>query len=504
MKPLSSPTHKITGRITAGATILIVSRLITRCIDLMALVILGRLLSPADFGLVAIATSVTLIVEAAAELPVGLALVTFPTRTKLHYDTAFTLQLIRGMALALILLILAWPLSQIYSDHRLIWLICALGIASVSRGLGSPRIVEYAVNFDFWPNFIMEVIGKLVALALSVGLAWSTGTYWSLAIGTIAAPMTMLVVSYCYAPYLPALSLRQWRDFSGYLRWSTASQALSALAWQLDQLMLGRFTSHFELGRFAMAANLSVLPTQIFVVQVYNPLLVAFSSVRDDISRLKAAYHKSAISILAVGLPIMVGMSMNAEPIIRLILGEKWFAAAPMLGWLSLCMIPPLFVSPLGPLAMTRNRTDISFRLISIELVIKLPLMLVGVLYYGISGVIAVRLATALVTAGFAMLAVRELIGLRIRDQLLGPWRPMMSALIMALVIAPLEGSVTNVAGFSQLILGLAIVVGVGAIVYASSMFLLWRLAGCPDGLEFDVANLLASYSRRVRKVSAD
>jgi hypothetical protein len=80
----------------------------------------------------------------------------------------------------------------------------------------------------------------------------------------------------------------------------------------------------------------------------------------------------------------------------------------------------------------------------------------------------------------------------------------MMSALIMALVIAPLEGSVANVTGFSQLILGLAIVLGVGAIVYASSIFLLWRLAGCPDGLEFDVANLLASYSRRVRKVSAD
>src|SRR5260370_36780557 len=108
MKPLSSPTLKIRGRITAGATILIVSRLITRCIDLMALVILGRLLSPADFGLVAIAMSVTLIVEAVMELPVGLALVTFPTRTKLHYDTAFTLQLIRGMGLPVILMILSW------------------------------------------------------------------------------------------------------------------------------------------------------------------------------------------------------------------------------------------------------------------------------------------------------------------------------------------------------------------------------------------------------------
>jgi O-antigen/teichoic acid export membrane protein len=504
MKPLSHPAHRVRSRTTAGATILIASRLVTRCIDLGMLVILGRLLSPADFGLVAIAMSVIMIVEAVMELPVGIALVTFPTRTKLHYDTAFTLQLIRGMALASILLILAWPLSQIYNDHRLIWLICALSVAPASRGLGSPRIIEYAVNFDFGPNFIIEVVGKLVALALSVALAWSTGSYWSLAIGTIAAPITMLIVSYCYAPYLPALSLKEWRDFSGYIRWTTASQAITALVWQMDQLMLGRFVSRLELGRFSMAANLSVLPTQIFVVQVINPLLVAFSSVREDASRLKTAYHKSAIIIMAIGLPIMVGLSMNAEPIIRLVIGEKWLAAVPILRWLSLAMIPSLFVSPFVPLAITLNRAGIFFRLILIELVIKLPLMLIGILYYGIAGVIAVRLATALVMAGFTMQAVRELIGLPMGNQLLGPWRPMMSAIIMALVIAPLEGSLANVPGYPQLILGLAIVVGVGAIVYASSMFLLWRLVGCPDGLEVEVASLLASYSRRVRKVSAD
>lgn len=503
-KPLNAPAHRVRGRTAAGATILIASRLITRCIDLGTLIILGRLLSPADFGLVAIAMSVIMIVEAIMELPVGIALVTFSIRTKLHYDTAFTLQLLRGGALAAILLILAWPLSQIYSDHRLIWLICALGIAPAARGLGSPRIVEYAINFNFLPNFIIEVVGKLVALTLSVGFAWSTRSYWSIAIGTIAAPVTMLVVSYCYAPYLPAVSLKEWRDFSGYLRWTTAAQALTALAWQMDQLLLGRFVSRLDLGRFSMAANLSVLPTQIFVVQVVNPLVVAFSSVREDISRLKAAYQKSATVILAIGFPVMVGMSLTAEPIIRLVLGMKWLAAAPMLSWLSLSMIPSLFVSPLAPLAMTLNRTSIFFRLISIELAIKFPLMLIGVLYYGIPGIIAVRLATALVMAGFAMQAVRELIGLPMRDQLFGPWRSTTSAVIMALVIAPLGGAFADVTGFSQSILGLAVVVGVGAIVYAGSMFLLWRLAGCPDGLETDVASLLVSSLRRVSKLSAD
>jgi PST family polysaccharide transporter len=71
----------------------------------------------------------------------------------------------------------------------------------------------------------------------------------------IATPITMLVVSFFCAPYL-----KKWRDFSGFFRWTTASQAVAALNWQMDQLV-----SRLELGRFSMAANLSALPTQIFV-----------------------------------------------------------------------------------------------------------------------------------------------------------------------------------------------------------------------------------------------
>src|SRR3954452_8872058 len=114
MKSVSPPAHNVRGRTALSATILIVSRLITRCVDFVALIVLGRLLSPEDFGLVALAMSVIMIVEAIMELPLGYALVALPTRTKSHFDTVFTLQLMRGGVLAAVLLLAAWPLSQIY------------------------------------------------------------------------------------------------------------------------------------------------------------------------------------------------------------------------------------------------------------------------------------------------------------------------------------------------------------------------------------------------------
>jgi O-antigen/teichoic acid export membrane protein len=503
MPSLNRPANRLRNRTTTGAITLVTSRLIARGLDLGTLVVLGRLLSPADFGLVAIAMAVVQIVEAIMELPLGLALVALPTRTKLHYDSAFTLQLIRGLALAAILLLLAWPLALIYDDHRLVWLVCALSIAPASRGLLSPRTVEYAMNFNFLPSLTIEVAGKLVALALSVSVAWLTESYWSIAIATIASPVTMLVASYCFAPYLPNISLKEWRAFAKYLRWTTASQAVAALVWQMDQLMLGRFVDRFELGRFSMSANLAALPTQVLVGQTISPLAVAFSSVRDELERLKAAYHKSALSIAAIGLPIMVGISMNAEPIIRLILGPKWVTSASILSWLSLAMIPPLFAGPLIPLATTLNRTSVFLRLNLAELCIKFPLMLVGLSYYGIPGVVAVRLVTALAISGFTMFAVREMIGLRLRDQLLGPWRAAVSVAIMAAATVPLHGRFADAQGVFQLALDLAIVGSIGAAVYVVAMYVLWRAVGCPDGLELHVARLVIGGVRRVRGIGS-
>ena len=100
---MDASSHKISGRTATGATVLIASKLVARCLDLATMVVLGRLLSPADFGLVAIAMSVVMVIEAVLELPVGQAVVRLSVVTKAHYDTAFTISFLRGSGVALIL-----------------------------------------------------------------------------------------------------------------------------------------------------------------------------------------------------------------------------------------------------------------------------------------------------------------------------------------------------------------------------------------------------------------
>lgn len=386
---MGSESHSeapVGARAAASAGLLVASRLITRCIDLITLSLLGRLLTPADFGIVAIAMSVIFIVEAVMEIPIGVALIRVRNPTKRHYDTAFTVGLLRSCALMVVVTALSWPIAELYRDERLIWLIAVLGTAPAVRSLGSPRITEFTRRMDYRPIVALEAMGKLTSLVVSVVVAWCTGSYWAIAVGTIATPLTIAVASHIAFRYRPRLSLAEWGEFSAFVRWSTINQLVGAMNWQIDQLMLGRMVSRQDLGRFSMASNLASLPTQVIIVQLLNPLTVAFSLIRDNPTRLKDAYRASAAMIVCVGLPVLIGLSLVADPLIRLVLGEKWTVISPIVAFMALSIIPSLFVSPLSPLLMSLNRTQALFPIALSELLFKMPILLVAIWLFGMEG----------------------------------------------------------------------------------------------------------------------
>lgn len=485
----------IAARAASGAVWLVASRLGTRAIDFASLLLLARILTPADFGMVAIAMTLVQIVEAVFELPVGQILVRADTIERGLLETAFTLSLLRGGALAGVLAGLALPFSYIYGEHRLFPLICFLSAAPALRGLISPAMAHFARAIDFRRDLIIEMSGKVCAFALALALALLTHSYWAIALGTVAAPAAMVAVSYRLAPFRPRLSLAGWRTFAGFLGWTTAAQAISALNWQADRLILGRFVSRAELGGFSLASDVSTLPEQAMVKPIMRPLLSAFSLIRDQPVRLAEAYLRTAATVLAVGAPVMLGLSLLAEPAVRLLLGGKWTGAWPYLQWLALTLIPPLFTAPLAPLAMALGRTRLFLQQNAVEFAIKIPAIIVCAWQYGIYGVIGARgasaVAMALVTGSF----VRRLTGIPVWRQLAASTRTIVAGAALAAVLIALRPLLDGLAGV-RLALALGAVAGGGIGVYAAIMLLLWNFLGKPAGLE------LAVYTRAKAMVS--
>jgi O-antigen/teichoic acid export membrane protein len=476
-------TGFIAGRTATGAAWLIASRLGTRSIDIISLLVLARVLTPQDFGIVAVAMTLVQVVEAVFEIPVEQVLIRTSDVTRSMLNTAFTLSAARGLLLALLLASISFPFAAIYDDDRLAPLICFLSLAPAVRSLWSPRMTLFARTLDFRRELIIEISGKLAAFALAAACALITGSYWAIALGTVVTPVIMVTVSYLLAPFRPRLSLSEWPIFAGFLGWTTASQAVTAINWQIDWLILGGIVSKAKLGEFSMASSLAGLPEQAIIKPIVRPLLSAFSLIQTDRNRLCDAYLRTASTVYTVGLPVMLGLSVLAEPAVRLALGPKWQQSWPYLQWMALTLIPPLFTSPLGALAMALGRANIFLRQSMCELVVKLPLTLVGALWFGVYGVIVARAITSSFMALVSACLVRQLAGIPVWKQLVQQTRPLLAGGCMVAVLLPLRPLLQGSSGI-HLFVGLLGIAISGLLGYGVALAAIWHVQGRPRGIE--------------------
>ncbi|MBB2167966.1 lipopolysaccharide biosynthesis protein [Gluconacetobacter aggeris] len=483
MSEIAKPAN-IGARAATGAALMVGARLVTRFIDLASMLVLTRILLPADFGLVAIAASLCALMESVLELPINQALLRLPVIERVHYDTAFTIGLIRGAVLMAILMASAVPAAHFYNDARLLPLICVLGLSPFMRGLVSPRMAAFQKQLSFWRDFAIELSGKGISFVLGTVIALLTHSYWAIALNTVMYSGAIMMQSYCFAPYRPRLSLRERHVFIDFAGWITMAQIVSALNWQFERLLLGKVVSRASLGLFATAGDITNIPFFALFGPMARPLLAAFSHLGDDKERLAASYQKASAAMATIGLPLLIGESLVADSTVRVVVGPAWSGAAPMVRWLALSLTPAVFTLATLPLLMAFGRTKTVLMRNLLEFIVKFPLVIIGVLWAGFSGVIAARFVSELAADIFGLFLVRGLIGLGVWRQIL-EWKFSVGAsLFMVLAVEMLKWLLPPVDTFGHAAADLAACGIGGAVAYTGSLFMFWFMSGRPDGIE--------------------
>ena len=482
-----APESQSTGSRALGAGVWTVgSRLIAKSIDLVLLLCLARFLGPAEFGLVATAMAAVFVIEALFELPVAAALIRVPTLSPDLFHTAFTLGLIRGIVIALLLLIASIPLAKFNNEPRLVGLLAVLSLAPALRGLVSPCLVKYTRAFNFRPDAIMELSGKVVAFLVSISVAATTGSYWAIAAATVCAPMISTALSYVIAPLKPRLSLSRWKDFSNLVGWNLVAQLFGALSWQIDRLLLPRFTTNEDFGRYAMGKQLSEIPMQALITPLNRPTMAALSSAGD---RRGPRYLQLSHAVALIMVPVLGMPLLWPEALVRIGLGTSWSSASEWLRWgsaVAFLGIPALLLSPL---AMTLNRTRwLAFRT-AIELFLRIPLVWTGVVFFGIHGAVgALAIATACGTI-IAMFIVRMMIGINLVPQLMTLARPILAMLPAGLILWTAKSDISTNEDLASVLLHVLPLLCMCMVVYVLFAMLLWKWSGSPRGLEHHLIN---------------
>jgi O-antigen/teichoic acid export membrane protein len=423
--------------------------------------------------------------------------VRLPEIKESYYHTAFSLGLLRGVILCAIICAIAAPFANFYHHPKLIPLIQVLSIAPAARGLLNPRMAAFAKQLNFKYEFNFELTGKAAAFFVGAAAAVITHSYWAIALCTVASPVVITLLSYIYFPFRPKLTLVDWRVFADFLGWVSLSQIVLAINWQSDQLLLGKLMPAAQLGLFSAANNITNIPMAALFSPILRPLLSAFAVVKDDSARLRASYQNAASAVVTVGLPLLVGQSIVAGPTVRLLFGNKWVGAIPMVHWLALSLVPLLFGVLVSPLSMALNEMKKLLWRNLIQMLVKLPFVIAGAILYGFAGVIGARLISEAITALYCMAIVRRLIGASITSQFMHCSRSIIAVIVMAAVLSICAPYLEWPNGVWPQLAQLISTALIGAVVYISCLFLLWRLANMPSGIETISLRMLRRFWQR-------
>lgn len=487
------------------------SRLAINAIGLVSTLVLARLLSPEDFGLVAIAEAIFAIAGAVTQLSLAQSLVQHRAPQPHHFNTAFTLNIARSVLLGAAIAAFALPAAQIYGDPRLRDVMLVLALATALGGLENPRLVVFERDLIFWQNFCLNVGSKLGGFVVAIAIAYVYRSYWALVLGSFFAQAVRVALSYVVLPNLPRLSLQGARELLSFSGWLTLTSGLKTATLRYDPLLIGLAVPQAVVGHYTFGSRLGSLPVRETLSPLRTLLFPALSRMQDEPFRLRRAYRNAQAVIFFMAMPLGVGFAFVAEPVVLVTIGKKWLPAVPVMQ--AIAVLSALNqLENLQPLAMSLGRTK---RLFGRELrvfLIRLPLVTAGLLLGQatalgvVMGMVAGRFLATLINVALNMKLVEALTGDTLKEQLRIAPRPIVASGAMVAGLALLFG--LPAAGGDQgvgtgvdtvaLIAQLLVLVPSGIAIYAATTVLLWLALDRPEGAEQEILSSLRAARHRI------
>lgn len=286
--------------------------------------ILTRLLAPDAFGLMALVYVFIVGVNLFSDIGIGPSLIQNKRGNEPDfYNTAWTMQVIRSIAVWLCCLLIAWPIATLYKTPELLLLIPVVGLNSVIDGFKSTAMYTLNREIAVGKLVIFELGGQVVSLTVVIVLAWFYHNVWALVIGSIVSALFQLVWSH---RLIPGLRNRFVWDRSAaksifsFGKWIFVSTALTFMAEQSDKIILGKLVSLQDLGVYGIAFALSDIPRQILMALSSKVLFPAFSRFADlprETFRAKILKNRMPLVVAAtLGLSVLASFGDKLIPVL--------------------------------------------------------------------------------------------------------------------------------------------------------------------------------------------
>lgn len=468
------------AQVTRGALLMMALKMAERSIGFVSTLILARLLTPADFGLVAMAMSIVTLMELMGAFGFETAIIQRQDAQRMHFDTAWTFGVIFSCATAVLLLCLAVPAAHFYHEPRVMMILPVLAIGALAQGFENIGTVAFRKQMEFGREFRFLLSKKLVSFTITISLAFAFHSYWALIIGTVVGKWFSVLISYRVHPFRPKFSLEATKDLFHFSRWLFISNLVLFLQNKSDAFILGRTVGADALGLYNIAAEIATMPSTELIAPINRAVFPAYAMLSGELAKLGEKFLEVFRFIAVISLPVSVGLVCVAELAVKVLLGEQWQAAVPLLQLFSVCGLTSSLQSNLILVIIALGKPKANTLLSAGMLIVYLPAMFWASLTYGTIGATWVHLVMSIVVLIPLHAVFFNLTHLRPVAYFGTLWRPALAAAGMGAVVIALQLKLPALHTQMPPLLALVSYMFAGTLAYVTFLLALWHLSGRP------------------------
>lgn len=471
-----SYSDRLSQTVTRGSVLIFFTRFVVKFIYFLKTIILARLLFPTDFGLFALATLGMSLAEVFSQTGFSSALIQMKDDVKSYLNTAWTVNFVRNILLALLLFFIIAPFSgYFFHNTQIVVLTEFLSIIFVILAFENIGIVllqkDLAFNKFFFYNILITFFEVLVVIISGFILK----NVWALILGTVVNRLVAVILSYYFHSFRPKFefNLQKIKVLFNYGKWISLIGIVTFLVSKGDSVFVGKFLTIEEVGFYQLALSLGILPATEIVRSLSSMLFPFFAKVSGDKKFLREMFIKIARIIFSFSIPASFGLGILAYQIVLNFYSAKWLPMIPVLHIMIILGLLKAFELIVNPLFLGIGKPKVS----SITLILQAFVMFLFIwpltYYFGVIGTAWSVVFGSLAGQIFLIFTLRKEINFGFRGFLEIFSLPTIAGIFMLAIVFMTKFLLQN---DSSLALVLYILIGI--ISYATVLLFLDKLFG--------------------------
>lgn len=295
--------------------------------------VLARLLSPDEYGLIGIITIFIAVFNTIIDSGFSIALIRKPNVTNDDYCTVFFINLGISVVLALLLYFGANGIAVYFGREELVSLTQVMSCILIINALGIVQKAKLTKQLDFKSQTKISIIASSISGVLGIGAALLGIGVWALVVQQLSRQLLNTVLLWAFSRWIPQLrlSLASFKELFGFSWKLLVAQIINTVWTKLYQFVIGKFYSSETLGHYTRAEQFATIFSSNITTIVQRVSLPVMSEIQDDSQRLVTAYRRIIKSTMLLTLVLMFGLAAVAKPMIYVLIGEQWMPCVPFL-----------------------------------------------------------------------------------------------------------------------------------------------------------------------------